>query len=161
MTTTSFDPKTWYRFTNAFLGTSTALDVVNDNGASSSGLLKMAPLGNFSGQFWQLVRQPSGAFKLRTMFLGPDKVLDVYGDNKTKPHLATKGNFSGQLWTIADGGNGTWRLSNSFSGPGLHLDTYADTHDPFLGDGDHTGQHWSITVIGKISEENKEFLELE
>ncbi|GFF49903.1 hypothetical protein IFM46972_08915 [Aspergillus udagawae] len=144
------NPNTWYRLTNAYLGTSTALDVENDGSDNREGLLKMAPSGNYSGQYWRFLRLPSGTFKLYTMFLGENRVLDVYGDIKTKPHLATNGNYSGQEWTVGSWGDGTWKLSNAYSGPGLHLDTYADTHELFLGDGDHTGKHWSITPIESV-----------
>jgi hypothetical protein len=144
------NPNTWYRLTNAYLGTSTALDVENDGSGNREGLLKMAPSGNYSGQYWRFLRLPSGTFKLYTMFLGENRVLDVYGDNKTKPHLATKGNYSGQEWTVGSWGDGTWKLSNAYSGPELHLDTYADTHELFLGNGDHTGKHWSITPIESV-----------
>ncbi|GFF51463.1 hypothetical protein IFM58399_09072 [Aspergillus lentulus] len=147
----SFDPNTWYRLTNAYLGTSTALDVENDGSDNKEGLLKMAPSADYSGQYWKFVPQPSGTYKLYTMFLGANRVLDVYGDDKTKPHLATAGNYSGQQWTVESWGDGTWKLSNAYSGPELHLDTYADTHNPFLGDGNHTGQHWTITAIRKSS----------
>ncbi|KAI9765244.1 MAG: hypothetical protein M1840_007736 [Geoglossum simile] len=149
--TASFDDSTWYRCTNSFLGPNTALDVQNDGQGNAEGLLKMAPLGNYSGQFWRFVPYGSGTYKLCTMFLGPDRVLDVYGNDKTKPHLATKGNYSGQIWTISGWGDGTWKLTNSYSGSDLHLDTYSDTHAPFMGDGDHTGQHWTISSIQKIS----------
>lgn len=84
------------------------------------------------------------------MFLGPNRVLDVYGNDKTKPHLATEGNYSGQLWTLDGWGDSTWRLSNAYSGDDLHLGTYLDTHEPFMGDGNHSGQHWTITAIRKI-----------
>ncbi|GFF97651.1 hypothetical protein IFM53868_09272 [Aspergillus udagawae] len=144
------NPNIWYRLTNAYLGTSTALDVENDGSDNREGLLKMAPSGNYSGQYWRFLRLPSGTFKLYTMFLGENRVLDVYGDIKTKPHLATNGNYSGQEWTVGSWGDGTWKLSNAYSGPGLHLDTYADTHELFLGDGDHTGKHWSITPIESV-----------
>ncbi|EFY84485.1 hypothetical protein J3459_008307 [Metarhizium acridum] len=146
-----FDSNTWYRLTNTYLGYSQSLDVENDNGANSSGTLMMAASGSYSGQYWQLIPQSPGVYKLRTEFLGPDRVLDVWGDDKTKPHLAEEGNYSGQLWTIESWGDGTWKLTNSYSGPDLHLDTYSDTHEPFLGDGDHTGQHWNINAIESIS----------
>lgn len=146
-----FDPNTWYRLTNTYLGYSQSLDVINDNGPNSSGTLTMSATARYSGQFWQLIPQSPGVYKLRTLFLGPNRVLDVWGDDKTKPHLAEKGNYSGQLWTITSWGDGTWKLTNAYSGPGLHLDTYSDTHMPFLGEGDHTGQHWHITAIERIS----------
>ena len=149
---TSFHPSPTqaYRLTNLFTGYALALDVVNDAGPTSSGKLQMAASGSFSGQYWHFVPNPSSAsstYALYTQFLGPNKRLDVYGDDKTKPHLADSGNYSGQIWTISSWGDGTWRLTNDYSGSGLHLDVYSDTKEPFLGDGDHTGQHWVFTPI--------------
>ncbi|CAP80482.1 hypothetical protein PCH_Pc12g08550 [Penicillium rubens Wisconsin 54-1255] len=129
---TTIDPGTWYRLTNAYLGTSIALDVENDGVGNTEGRLKMAPCGNYSGQFWQFIPQPSsGTYKICSMFLGQNRALDVYGNDKTKPHLATEGNYSGQLWTLDGWGDSTWRLSNAYSG-NLRLDTYSDTHEPFI-----------------------------
>lgn len=85
------------------------------------------------------------------MFLGVNKRLDVYGDDKTKPHLAEAGYFSGQIWTVSSWGDGTWKFTNEYSGSDLHLDVYSDTKVPFMGDGDHSGQHWIMTKLGNIS----------
>ncbi len=41
--------------------------------------------------------------------------LDVYGNDKTRPHLAKTGGYSGQQWHVRDQGNGTWELTNSYS----------------------------------------------
>ena len=146
-------PSQWYRLTNAFTGPNIALDIINDNGTASSGVLQMAPSGNFSGQYWQLVPFPSGStntYALYTLFLGPNKRLDVYGDDVTKPHLADAGNFAGQIWNIIPWGDGTWQLWNQYSGSRIHLDVYSDTKVPFLGDGDHSGQHWTFTPISSL-----------
>ena len=147
-------PSQWYRLTNAFTGPNLALDVVNDNGSASSGVLQMSASGNFSGQYWQLTpytTSSSSTYALFTMFLGINKRLDVYGNDATKPHLADAGDYSGQIWTISPWGDGTWQLSNQYSGSGLHLDTYSDTKVPFMGDGDHSGQHWTFTFIQATS----------
>ena len=48
--------------------------------------------------------------------------LDVYGDDKTRPHLAPAGNYSGQQWQVASAGDGIWKLTNSYSGPEMALD---------------------------------------
>jgi hypothetical protein len=144
----------WYRLTNAFTGPNLALDVVNDNGSASSGVLQMSSSGNFSGQYWQLTPYPtssSSTYALFTMFLGANKRLDVYGNDATMPHLGDAGNYSGQIWTISPWGDGTWQLWNQYSGSGLHLDTYSDTKVPFMGDGDHTGQHWTFTLLQAVS----------
>ena len=143
-------PSQWYRLTNAFTGPNLALDIINNNGPASSGVLHMAPSGNFSGQYWQLTPYSSPScdtYALFTMFLGPDKRLDVFGNDETKPHLADAGNFSGQSWTIYPWRDGTWQLWNQYTGSRLHLDVYGDTKVPFMSDGDHNGQHWTFTPI--------------
>lgn len=85
-----------------------ALDVLNDGNQQRDGKLQMAAEGNFSGQHWQL--RPSKTnpetYSLCTLWLGANKWLDVYGDDKTRPHLATAGNYSGQQWHVASQGNG-------------------------------------------------------
>jgi hypothetical protein len=143
-------PYQWYRLTNTFTGPTLSLDVVNDAGQASSGQLQMSTSGNYTGQYWQLIPYPpssSSTYALFTKFLGVTKRLDVYGNDKTKPHLADAGNYSGQIWTISSWNDGTWKLTNQYSGSGLHLDVYSDTKVPFMGDGDHTGQHWTFTQL--------------
>jgi len=143
-------PSQWYRLTNAFTGPGLSLNVVDDNGTASSGVLQMSPSGNVSSQWWQLTPYPypsSSTYAFFTLFLGTKKHLDVYGNDATKPHLADAGNYSGQIWTISPWGDGTWQLTNQYSGSGLHLDVYSDTKVPFMGDGDHTGQHWTFTSL--------------
>lgn len=94
----AFNSKTWYRLTNTFTGY--ALDVINDGAGNKEGLIQMSRIGNFSGQHWQIVPNGVGTYTLRTLFLGAGRQLDVYGNNKLKPHLAPAGPFSGQIWTI-------------------------------------------------------------
>ena len=48
--------------------------------------------------------------------------LDVYGDDKTRPHLAPAGNYSGQQWQLIKRNDVSWSLTNSYSGPDLFLD---------------------------------------
>ncbi|RYP66814.1 hypothetical protein DL771_007612 [Monosporascus sp. 5C6A] len=145
-----FDPYTWYRLTNNFSGRSMALDVRNDGGLNSTGLLMMAPSGYYSGQFWRFIPQSPGVFKLHTMFLGPNRVLDVSGGGKATPHLAREGDFSGQFWTLESWGDGAWKLTNAYTGPELHLDIYPDTYEPCMAEGNCTGQHWHITDINSV-----------
>jgi hypothetical protein len=152
---TTIDPDSWYRLTNAHLGPSISLDVENDGAGNKEGLLKMSPSGDYSGQFWRFIPQPSsGTYKIQNMFLGPNRALDVYGNDKTKPHLATVGNYSGQMWTLDGWGDSTWRLLNAYSGDdlrdGLRLDTYSDTHGLFMCAGNNSGQHWTLTAIRKV-----------
>lgn len=158
MTTSKFyiDTSAYYRLTNAFLGSSQSLDVVND-GPNFSGKLKMAESGDFSGQFWHFALLNPGStdpkYALRSKFRGEGYSLDVINNAGTASrsvHLADTGKFSGQSWTVTpwDDGSGTFRLTNDFTGPYVRLDTYSNTHEPFLDTGDHSGQHWTFQRIG-------------
>ena len=117
----SFDSRYWYKIHPASRPFMT-LDVINDGNQLTDAHIHLAQDGNFSGQYWQFrpSRTQPGAYNLVTMWLGKDRALDVYGDDKTTPHLTAAGNFSGQQWMIhsnGDGhGHGTWRLTNSYSG---------------------------------------------
>lgn len=108
-----FDDKTWYRLKNTYQPSTHCLDVVNDNGTDSKGLLQMAATGNFSGQYWQLKANEDGTYCLRTMFLGPDRQLSVKDDKKTPVLENTNPSALAQYWTIEAWDHpqdGTWRL---------------------------------------------------
>lgn len=149
------DTSAYYRLTNSFLGPTQALDVVNDG--TGSGRLKMADVGNYSGQHWHFASLEDGSkYALRTQYLGEGYSLDVINDagvDSRSLHLAPTGLYSGQFWTIKPWGDGSFKLTNDFTGPAQHLDTYSDTHEPFLGSDNHSGQHWYFTRIGSIQVE--------
>lgn len=146
----TFSSGVWYRFTNLYLGSASSLDVVNDNGVNSVGTLQMAATGDYSGQYWQIVGSPGSGYYLRTSFLGSNMRLDVTTGTAPTPHLAPAAGDDGQIWTFTPWSDGTYRLTSKATGDGLHLDTYSDTKAPFMGDGDHSGQHWNITEIEPI-----------
>ena len=143
----SFDTSFYYRLTNAFQGTGQALDVKADG----SRRLKMAPSADFSGQHWKLVDVGSGKYALRTDYLGDCFSLDVINDgvNQT-PWLNDTGNFTGQFWSLTPWGDGSYKLWNDFTGAAQSLNVFAESFEPFVGAGDHTGQHWTLTPIRKI-----------
>jgi len=139
---------TWYRLTNLWTGDALSLEVVNNNGTHSSGTLQMGASGGYSGQCWRFQPNPAGStstYALYTRFLGEGKRLDVYGNDKTTPHLAPAGSYTGQIWTMTSWGDGTYMLTNSYSGSGLHLDVSRGAQQPFLEGGNRFGQHWVIT----------------
>jgi hypothetical protein len=148
-----FNSKTWYRLTNNYLGPSISLDIVNNAGSASDGTLQMAATGVYSGQFWQFrpASKDGSTYNLCTMFLGPNMRLDVLPSSSILPHLEPTSSSAGQIWSITAWRDGTWQLTNAYNGAGLHLDTYSDTHQPFMGNEDHTGQHWTISTIGPIT----------
>jgi immune inhibitor A len=147
-----FNAHTWYRLRNTFAGY--ALDVVNDGRGSRDGFIQMAREGNFSGQHWQIKPRTDGTYSLCTMFLGSGMQLDVYGNDKTKPHLAPAGNYSGQFWQINPWGDGSFHLSNAYSGPELYLDTMEGGPRVAM-NASNVGrptQRWTITPIRAITE---------
>ncbi|KAJ9604051.1 hypothetical protein H2200_011574 [Cladophialophora chaetospira] len=115
-TPSSFDSRYWYKIKNA-ARPSMSLDVINDGTQQHDGKIQLAADGDFSGQYWQLSpsRTDPGTWNLCTMWLGRDRVLDVYGDDKTTPHLTAAGNYSGQQWRIDRYADGTFRLTNLYS----------------------------------------------
>ncbi|KAJ9659113.1 hypothetical protein H2201_007515 [Coniosporium apollinis] len=149
-----FNAQTWYRLRNMLSGY--ALDVVNDGIGSRDGFIRMAREGNFSGQFWQIKPRADGSYALCTEFLGAGMQLDVYGNDKTKPHLAPKdaGNYSGQFWRIKPWGDGSFHLSNEYSGPGLYLDTMEGGTRVAMNSSNagRPTQRWTITPIRAITE---------
>ena len=146
----TIDSRMWYRFTNA--GTpGFSLDIVNDGSGRPSGKLQMANTANVSGQYWVVRRQnASDTFYLSSLYQGPDFRLDVYGNDKTKPHLGISGNYSGQKWTMAKWEDGTYKLSNDYSGEDLHLD--GDPSTMSVTSGGSPTQHWQLTTIKPITE---------
>lgn len=153
-----WDSRSWYKI-KCGAKAGMALDVVNDGNQLRDGKIQMAAEGNFSGQHWQL--RPSktvpGAYNLCTMWLGKGMALDVYGDDKTRPHLAVAGNYTGQQWHLTPLANRSWRLTNTYSGSlvlaangndgGLHL------VDPQTVSGTEVGlQQWALQVVRPITE---------
>ncbi|ORY15440.1 immune inhibitor A peptidase M6-domain-containing protein [Clohesyomyces aquaticus] len=155
---TPFNDKTWYRLENPYKGPGVpvpyALDVINDGAGNIEGRIQMAREANVSGQFWQIIPHPDSTYALRTMFLGPNRQLDVYGNDKTLPHLAQAGNYSGQIWSIKPWGDGTWHLENAYSGPNLYLDTMEGGSRVALNQSNvgRPTQRWTISAIRPITE---------
>lgn len=156
-----FDSQQRYRIKN-FSPPSLAIDVINDPATiASDAQLHLVPDSNLSGQFWQV--RPSqtnpGSYNLCTLFLGTKMCLDVYGDDKKRPHLAPAGNYSGQQWLISSRGDGTWSLTNSYSGPELLLDVGIVNGDRTaalcLSDNVEASvsQRWAWVGLGKITQD--------
>lgn len=111
--TSNFNDRMWYRLKNTYQPTTHCLDVINDNGTDSTGLLQMAATGKFSGQYWQLKPNDDGSYRLRTMFLGPNRQLGVRDDKMTTVLQPANDFAMAQHWTIHAWDNpqdGTWHL---------------------------------------------------
>lgn len=143
---TTLEPYNWYRLTNRLDGY--ALDVINDGADCKLGAIHMAKVQNVSGQLWQVHPNSNfGLSSLSTHFLGPKRRLDVWGDDKTSPHLADAGLSSGQYWNIELSGSNQFKLTNTYSGPSLFLDTRSATNQLYLSQGDRETQYWTFTLI--------------
>lgn len=108
-----FDPKKCHRLRNTYQPATHCLDVVNDDGTNSKGLVQMAATGNFFGQHWQLKPNGDGTFFLRTLFLGFDRRLGVQSDKKTPIWELANDSAMAQYWTIGQWDHpldGTWHL---------------------------------------------------
>ncbi len=154
MSIPALETNVWYRLVN--LGwAAKSLDVINDGKQETEGNIQIAATGDFSGQHWQLRLSKShpGYFNLVTMWLGIGRALDVYGDDKTRPHLAQAGNYSGQRWQLIGQGGNVWKLTNLYSGPDLFLsaDETGEKVKMLPGGGD-SYQRWTLVKIRDIKE---------
>jgi len=145
--TTSFDTHFYYRLTNDFLGPGQSLDVYN----AGTSRLKMSTTADSPGQLWKLVDVGGGKYSLRTALSGDGFSLDVVNDGTNESLvLAETGAYSGQAWTLTRQDDATYKLTNDFTGPQKSVDTYSDTHEPCLGSGDSSGQHWKLTPVREL-----------
>ena len=88
-------------------------------------------------------------YRLKTMFTGSDKCLDIINDAQdNKPIMDDCGNYSGQFWQIQKTNkSGYYRLKTLFTGSNKCLDIINDSKDnkPIMADcGNYSGQFWQI-----------------
>lgn len=148
-----FDSKVWYRLKNTLAGY--ALDINNDGSGQVEGRLILGREGNYSGQYWQIKAREDGSYQIRNLFLGPNRALDVYGDDKNTPYVADIGYVSGQYWSITPWGDGSYHLENEYSGMYLSLDSMEGGTRVAMNSGPNAGrptQRWTFTETGPINE---------
>lgn len=155
-TPVKIDSRMWYRLRN-LSSTSNAIDVVNDaSRTSTDAQIHSVAEGNFSGQHWQFRSSSTspGSWNMCTLFLGKGMCLDVYGNDKTRPHLGTAGNFTGQQWQVFGDISGC-KLTNNYSGANLVLALESGSTRLVL-EKDHgmtvNTQLWILVPIRKITE---------
>jgi immune inhibitor A len=117
-----FNPMVWYRMKNAHQPETHCVDVINENGLNSKGNVEIRRDGNYSGQHWQLKPMGDSTYRLRTLFLGHNRHLDVYTHDKSIPVLQKFAHVTGQYWQIKPWGDGTWHLENAYNGQFQYLD---------------------------------------
>ncbi|KAK3623570.1 hypothetical protein LTR56_021533 [Elasticomyces elasticus] len=153
------DPHSWYKLWNEGrlkneAGNPMALDVMNDGNQQRDGKIQMATAGDFSGQYWQF--RPSkiipGTYNICCMWLGTSMALDVYGNDKTLPHLAVTGAFSGQQWHVESLAGGYSTLTNEYSST-LILATDVDGTGIYMKDPPvSAASHWVLQKVRPITE---------
>jgi immune inhibitor A len=153
-TSGAFDPMVWYRIKNAHQPDTHCIDVINENGTNSKGNVEMRRDGNYSGQHWQLKPNGDGTYRLRTLFLGPNRQLDVYVHNKSTPVLQKSAHVTAQYWQIKPWGDGTWHLENGYNGQFQYL----DVEDGGIAlkmkaaDSMRQSQRWTFTPVRDVTE---------
>ena len=147
------DQKYYYKLSTEFRGSEMKLDVFN--GGAKNNMTRLEPDQDVSGQFWRLIENPDGTFRLSSWFR-PGMCLDIFngGRNDNQPHLTRCGNFTGQFWNIMLAGKGERvRLTTGFRGPGMCLDVFnggPNNNQPHLARCDDlTGQLWTLTRTDK------------
>ncbi|MCJ1433412.1 hypothetical protein MMC27_002772 [Xylographa pallens] len=156
--TTGIDPNTWYRLTNAAIGASIALDVVNTGNSSTQGPVQLDGTGNVSGQFWHIVLQPTCKYHLSSSYLGPDMILsNALVLNRTTPYLKPIQKDPpdpSQQWTLIPVGNGEYKLTNDGVGPNLFMDFCGSPGGLCFGNEDVVGQKWALSELNAINPSN-------
>ena len=95
------------------------------------------------------VAQAQTNYRLKTLFTGSDKCLDIINDAQdNKPIMDDCGNYSGQFWQIQKTNkSGYYRLKTLFTGSNKCLDIINDSQDnkPIMADcGNYSGQFWQV-----------------
>jgi immune inhibitor A len=152
----NLSPRTWYRLKNAHQPDTHCIDVINENGVNSKGHIEIRGDGNYSGQHWQIKPNGDGTYFLRTLFLGPNRQLDVYTHDKSTPVLQTFQHITGQYWQIKPWGDGTWHLENAYNGQFQYLDVLDGGIALKMAPADPTRQtqRWTFAPIREITEPN-------
>jgi hypothetical protein len=141
----NLSPANYYQLTNSYAGPSFPLAVIT----SSPDLELRVASKDDSTLSWQfLVTQDTTKYNICTNYGGTSYCLDVLGNDKTTPHLATPALVTGQQWTLTPGQGDTYKFSNDYSGSGFFLDTYSDTKQALMSTGDTSGQYWSLDLEG-------------
>lgn len=147
----AIDINTWYGLTNAGIGSSSAMDVVNQTQDNNAGTVHLAAKEDVSGQYWHIAKQANGKYHLTTLYLGESKLLGVFTQgNNAQVHLTAAASNAGQSWTLVSQGDGTYKLSSDYTGTSEFLDYCADIKALCMQGGDNPGQHWTLTKIKKI-----------
>jgi Ricin-type beta-trefoil lectin domain len=148
------DPNTYYRLSTAYRTSAMPLDVIN--GGPQNDFVHLVSKGDLTGQYWRLVANGDGTFKMTTQFRGPDNCLDVVngGPNNNEPHLKACGDFTGQRWMIVP--DGSWvRLKTKFRGDGMCLDIFnggPKNNQPYFKPcGDFSGQRWRLEAVKRVA----------
>jgi immune inhibitor A len=149
-----FNPMVWYRVKNAHQPDTHCIDVINENGINSKGNIEIRRDGNYSGQHWQLKPNGDGTYRLRTLFLGPNRQLDVYAYDKSTPVLLKFAHVTGQYWQIKPWGDGTWHLENAYNGQFQYLGVEDGSIALKMkaADSASQSQRWTFTPIRDVTE---------
>jgi hypothetical protein len=158
-----FSPTHFHRLTNVSNPSNPTLDIINDAGTQhSTGLLKLTREGYYSGQYWSFTPSLTvpNTYRLRTWWLGPTRLLDVYAADTTKPVLRQENanDMAGALdWRVGEWGDGTWWVGNEASRVLKVLDVgnREDGKEVVLREKEkeRKTQRWRVEVIREISED--------
>ena len=127
----AFSPTATYTLSNKAFGPDSTLSIDNSQGRGMT--MHMVRSSGAPGPLAFTVKPSAGMadhFNLCTTHTAsgsdnPETVcLDVFGNDKSKPHLASQAAVTGQQWRVqpAKGVQDAYRLSNAFSGDDVFMD---------------------------------------
>ena len=138
----------YYKLTNKFTGPSAGLKVMESS--NDDLLLHVDPTDTHKSpiQYWQFIPiHGTNKFHICTEYRSAFYSIDIFREDKSKPHLMPFDHVSGQEWTLLLWPDGTVRMSNDFSGRSMYFGVDIETKVAFLERANHAGQHWTLTPV--------------
>ena len=149
MSLAPISPSACYELSNNFLGPEYRLKVKTFDAGSA--YLHVDNQTHATFEQWLFIQTwGSHKYHICTMCSGEFMCLSITQGVKSLPVLRKPKYDASDFWYIQTWPDGTSRIMNDYSGEDLHLDVYSDTYDAFMGDGDHTGQHWSLSKVSSL-----------
>jgi len=163
MSSSYFNSNIWYQISNAALGGSVSLDVLNADGASLDGNVDMTLSKFLSGQLWQILiaNTTTNGYYIANQLSGAQNKLDISKNSEQDyiPFLKPFNVTYNQTWniyrtgTITKFGNATYIFEPTYFHGGQALTAGENsTVLPFLSSTGCPRQQWVVTAVSRIDD---------
>ncbi|KAF1850818.1 uncharacterized protein K460DRAFT_391228 [Cucurbitaria berberidis CBS 394.84] len=140
-----FDPKSYYRFSNAAYAGVT----ISTGYKHSSSSIIFTPSGSRSSENWQIFRQGERYF-IRNYDYGAELQLGLTKASDAVPRLLPRSGELGQQWNLDQNEDGSWRVTNALLGniSVLGVSDAISSHEiaPAMNPSPDESKRWIVTV---------------